>query len=138
MESNPKNERGTHMSCYLSEMRLKYGEGFQLKDWRKIAYEACEEVDRLRVVVNSNVTNAELWRAEASKKHRQITTLSDALDLAEKALEGNHDAIDRLFARLIQRDDKFFPSKSGQPWAALIACNMALSAIRAAREKEAK
>jgi len=34
------------------------------------------------------------------------------------ALKAQHQAIDRLFAELIRRDDTFFPSKSGQPWEA--------------------
>jgi len=35
-----------------------------------------------------------------------------------EALKAQHQAIDRLFAELIQRDSNFFPSKSGQPWEA--------------------
>lgn len=35
------------------------------------------------------------------------------------ACKGQHEAIDRLFAELIMRDEKFFPSKSGRPWEAV-------------------
>jgi len=34
-------------------------------------------------------------------------------------LKSQHQALDRLFAEVIQRDDNFFPSDSGQPWEAL-------------------
>jgi hypothetical protein len=36
------------VSTYISEIRLKYGEGFKAKDWQKVAIEACNEVDNLR------------------------------------------------------------------------------------------
>jgi len=39
-------------------------------------------------------------------------------DLLE-ACKAQHQAIDRLFAELIERDPAFFPSKSGQPWEAI-------------------
>lgn len=37
------------MSNYLSELHLKYGDGWKLSDWRKACYDAYAEVDRLRV-----------------------------------------------------------------------------------------
>ena len=40
-------------------------------------------------------------------------------DLLE-ACKAQHQAIDRLFAELIKRDPDFFPSKSGQPWEAVV------------------
>ncbi len=46
-------------------------------------------------------------------------------DLLE-ACKAQHDAIDLLFAKLIQLDPNFFPSKSGQPWAALQQGNAAI------------
>lgn len=36
------------------------------------------------------------------------------------ACKAQHQAIDRLFAELIKRDKTFFPSKSGQPWEAVV------------------
>jgi len=36
-----------------------------------------------------------------------------------EALKAQHNAIDRLFAELIRRDNTFFPSKSGMPWEAM-------------------
>ena len=44
---------------------------------------------------------------------------SAAHDLLE-ACKAQHHAIDLLFARLIQLDPTFFPSKSGQPWEATV------------------
>jgi len=35
------------------------------------------------------------------------------------ACEAQHEAIDRLFAMLIESKQDFFPSKSGQPWEAM-------------------
>ncbi|KKL20954.1 hypothetical protein LCGC14_2450300 [marine sediment metagenome] len=46
-------------------------------------------------------------------------------DLLE-ACKAQHDAIDLLFAKLIQLDPTFYPSKSGQPWAALQQGNAAI------------
>jgi hypothetical protein len=44
-----------------------------------------------------------------------------------EALKAQHEAIDMLFAMLIQRDKTFFPSKSGQPWEAMVQGNQALA-----------
>ena len=44
-----------------------------------------------------------------------------------EALKAQHQAIDILFAMLIQRDKAFFPSKSGQPWEAIIEGNRVLA-----------
>jgi len=44
-----------------------------------------------------------------------------------EALKAQHQAIDLLFAMLILRDKTFFPSKSGQPWEAIIEGNKALA-----------
>ena len=43
-----------------------------------------------------------------------------------KALLAQHDALDRLFAMLVERDHTFFPSRSGQPWAAMVEGNEAI------------
>lgn len=42
------------------------------------------------------------------------------------ACKAQHEAIDTLFAVLIGRDAKFFPSRSGQPWEALVMGNAAV------------
>lgn len=47
-------------------------------------------------------------------------------DLYE-ACRVQHDAIDFLFAKLIALDKNFFPSKSGQPWSAIIQGNKAVA-----------
>lgn len=48
----------------------------------------------------------------------------EEVDVMLRALRAQHEAIDRLFARLIeaqrQDDPPFFPSESGQPWEALL------------------
>ncbi|MBA7692278.1 hypothetical protein ES703_100841 [subsurface metagenome] len=44
-----------------------------------------------------------------------------------EACKAQHDAIDRLFAELIQRDKRFFPSKSGRPWEAVVQGNKAVA-----------
>ncbi|MBA7602296.1 hypothetical protein ES703_09384 [subsurface metagenome] len=49
-----------------------------------------------------------------------------ALDLLG-ACKAQHQAIDRLFAELIKRDETFFPSKSGQPWEAVEEGNAAIA-----------
>ncbi len=49
-----------------------------------------------------------------------------APDLYE-ACKAQHEAIDILFARLIELDHTFFPSKSGKPWEAIILGNKALA-----------
>lgn len=42
------------------------------------------------------------------------------------ACKAQHEAIDRLFARLIALDPDFLPTKSGQPWDAVLMANEAL------------
>lgn len=44
-----------------------------------------------------------------------------------EALKAQHEAIDLLFAMLIERDKTFFPSKSGRPWEAMLLGNKALA-----------
>ena len=44
-----------------------------------------------------------------------------------EACKAQHNAIDRLFAELIERDPEFFPSKSGQPWEAIQKGNAAIA-----------
>jgi hypothetical protein len=46
----------------------------------------------------------------------------------QKALTDQHDAIDILFAMLIEAKPGFFPSKSGKPWEAMQLGNKALAA----------
>ena len=52
--------------------------------------------------------------------------IAAASDLLE-ACKVQHQAIDRLFAELIQRDKTFFPSKSGLPWEATVKGNAAIA-----------
>lgn len=48
------------------------------------------------------------------------------------AVKAQHDAIDILFAMLIKQDIKFYPTKSGKPWEAVLKGN---NAIAQAEEK---
>jgi len=44
-----------------------------------------------------------------------------------EALKAQHDAIDILFAMLIESVPGFFPTKSGKPWEAMLQGNAVLS-----------
>jgi len=52
--------------------------------------------------------------------------IASAPDLYE-ACKAQHDAIDILFARLIELDGSFFPSKSDKPWEAICQGNTAIA-----------
>lgn len=56
---------------------------------------------------------------------REIDKGVNAPDLLS-ACKMQHEAIDRLFAMLLEIKPGFFPSKSGQPWAAMMAGNAAI------------
>lgn len=58
-----------------------------------------------------------------------LSLIAAAPDLYE-ACKAQHDAIDRLFARLIEIDNNFFPSKSGKPWEATIQGNKAIAKVK--------
>jgi hypothetical protein len=68
----------------------------------------------------------------ACEEPEDATLIAAATDLLA-ACKAQHDAIDRLFAMLIQitrtsRDvEPFFPSKSGQPWEAMQAGHAAIA-----------
>jgi len=51
----------------------------------------------------------------------------DAAPDMYEALKSQHEAIDILFALLIQHVDGFFPSKSGKPWEAMLEGNNAIA-----------
>jgi hypothetical protein len=56
-------------------------------------------------------------------KARLSAAASDLLAACKMA----HDAIDMLFAMLVRLDREFAPSRSGQPWEALLAGNAAIA-----------
>lgn len=65
--------------------------------------------------------------------------LEDALLIAAapdllSACEAQHQAIDILFALLIELDRQFFPSKSGTPWEAIVQGNAAIAKAKGERE----
>jgi len=53
---------------------------------------------------------------------KRINNFDDLLS----ACKAQHKAIDILFALLIEKDEKFFPSKSGLPWKAIQQGNRAI------------
>lgn len=55
------------------------------------------------------------------------TRLRDTAAELLEACKAQHQAIDRLFAELIKRDETFFPSKSGQPWEAVVKSNTTIA-----------
>jgi len=55
--------------------------------------------------------------------------LMKAAPKMHQALKAQHEAIDILFAMLIERDKSFFPSKSGRPWEAIRQGNEALAEV---------
>ena len=61
---------------------------------------------------------------ELANKNTQRAKETVAILLS--ACRAQHDAIDRLFARLVLAEPGFFPSQSGQPWAALVEGNKAI------------
>lgn len=65
----------------------------------------------------------EYWVELCPSWQPHIAAASDLLD----ACKIQHQAIDRLFAELIQRDKTFFPSKSGLPWEAVLKGNAAIA-----------
>jgi hypothetical protein len=70
-----------------------------------------------------------------SEKTRDAELFANARVIASApellaACQAQHEAIDRLFAMLIDlspRDKTFYPSKSGQPWEAAVAGNSAIA-----------
>jgi hypothetical protein len=53
--------------------------------------------------------------------------IADQRDELLEALKASHEALDRLFARLIEADDGFFPTQSGQPWQAMLKVHAAIT-----------
>lgn len=70
----------------------------------------------------------ELYDAELKEMRANARLISAAPDLYE-ACEAQHNAIDLLFARLIELDPNFFPSKSGLPWEAVLQGNKAIAKV---------
>lgn len=54
----------------------------------------------------------------ANEELANANLIMAAPDMYE-ALKAQHEAIDQLFAILIEQDNTFFPSKSGKPWEAM-------------------
>ena len=82
---------------------------------------ALTELRRCRKMLSRRRMSYKIKRAEANTH-----LIAAAPDLLE-ACKSQHEAIDRLFALLISKNDGFFPSKSGQPWEALLRGNKAIT-----------
>ena len=72
----------------------------------------------------SESARQDFWNELASdivQYHPELVVKVTKLATTEilEALNAQHQAIDLLFARLIERDKSFFPSKSGPPWEAV-------------------
>ena len=61
------------------------------------------------------------------KEPQDVAALQGAAPDLLKACEQQHTALDILMAMLIQRDPDFLPSKCGQPWAAVVLGNEAIT-----------
>jgi hypothetical protein len=59
-------------------------------------------------------------------RHDRLCEIAFAL---YKACAAQHEAIDRLFAELVAEKPGFLPSKSGQPWAALVEGHEAMKVV---------
>jgi hypothetical protein len=85
---------------------------------------------------------AEAWKANPSWRpciaHGTKPSLQDyAPDLLD-ACQAQHKAIDSLFAMIVTRDRSFLPSRSGEPWKAMVHCTKVIAeALRARRSQEA-
>lgn len=72
---------------------------------------------------NPGRTPEEVWAACGGTVPLAITQLRELLVEAAGVIAEQHRAIDSLFALCVSEDASFFPSKSGQPWEALLAGN---------------
>ena len=68
-------------------------------------------------------SNREEWQANAEYIVRACNSYPALLE----ACKAQHKAIDYLFAMLIERDKKFYPSKSGLPWDAMKTANAVIT-----------
>ena len=71
-----------------------------------------QQADEQAILSWGNKVNIGLLEGLIAKTKKATTT--EVLE----TLRAQHQAIDRLFAELINRDASFFPSKSGHPWEA--------------------
>lgn len=76
------------------------------------------------VVVYMSHTKPDDPKNNVLRANSQLIAASPDLLAACKA---QHEAIDRLFAMLINLDHGFLPSKSGQPWSAINQGNEAIA-----------
>jgi len=68
-----------------------------------------------------------IFQKQIDEARRKLVAIKDQRDELLKACKAQHEAIDRLFALLISHDSGFFPSKSGQPWQAILQGNAAIA-----------
>ena len=63
----------------------------------------------------------------ATREHQADAYLIASAPELLEACKAQHQAIDLLFATLIEKTGDFFPSKSGQPWEAMKQGNKAIT-----------
>lgn len=80
---------------------------------------------QIRQIGGGAIAESMIDRRKANAK--RIVQCVNSHDGLVKAVNAQHEAIDRLFALLISIDDKFLPSKSGQPWEAIKQGQQALA-----------
>jgi len=76
------------------------------------------------------VKNVQLSTKDYREELNEITNAileATAAPTLYEACKEQHKAIDILFTRLIGLDHSFFPSKSGQPWSAVLQGKKALA-----------
>ena len=74
------------------------------------------------------------WIPEAKSALSVLRPRMEAGELLHGASKAQHDAMDMLFAMLINAIPGFFPSKSGQPWEAMLKGGAARAAYDAAMQ----
>ena len=90
------------------------------------------------------LNNAEaLLCAEALERSSGETGRAPLVEELVSQCEAYHDALDMMFARMIEKTTNdaphcFYPSKSGQPWAAVQSGRALIQRVRAAQKTSGK
>lgn len=93
----------------LQTLTIYDREGTQIVQWPRCDREVLDWAQRIIDCINSYADIEDAAPASGDPSADLIA-----------ACRAQHDAIDVLFAKLIEADPKFLPSRSGQPWAALV------------------
>lgn len=79
-----------------------------------------------RIMVQGGPAIAYLPEGRKDIQEANAQLISASPDLFE-ACKAQHEAIDLLFSMLIQKDPKFFPTRSGHPWEAMVKGSKAIA-----------